>query len=83
MGQGIANLVGTFLLSVMLLKHLGQQQAIENAAVDARFHTPNLATRQVINATTRQVTNAVITRSVVRISDAQTMSRSRLSERSR
>jgi tartrate dehydrogenase/decarboxylase/D-malate dehydrogenase len=63
MGQGIANPVGTFWSSVMLLEHLGEQQAatrlmvaIENVTADARFHTPDLGG----TATTREVTDAVI-----------------------
>lgn len=63
MGQGIANPIGTFWSSVMLLEHLGEQAAstrlmtaIEQVTADSRFHTPDLAG----SATTRMVTDAVI-----------------------
>ncbi|MFY0612870.1 MAG: tartrate dehydrogenase [Hyphomicrobiaceae bacterium] len=63
MGQGIANPVGTFWSSVMLLEHLGEQpaadrlmKAIEQVTADPRFHTPDLGG----NAKTREVTDAVL-----------------------
>jgi tartrate dehydrogenase/decarboxylase/D-malate dehydrogenase len=63
MGKGIANPIGTFWSSVMLLEHLGQEAAatrlmtaIEQVTADARFHTPDLGG----TATTREVTDAVI-----------------------
>jgi tartrate dehydrogenase/decarboxylase/D-malate dehydrogenase len=63
MGKGIANPIGTFWSSVMLLEHLGQDAAatrlmtaIEQVTADARFHTPDLGGK----ATTREVTDAVI-----------------------
>ena len=49
MGEGIANPVGTFWSSVMLLEHLGEaaaagrlMRAIEQVTADERFHTPDL-----------------------------------------
>ena len=63
MGKGIANPIGTFWSSVMLLEHLGQKpaaarlmKAIEQVTADARFHTPDLGGK----ATTTEVTEAVI-----------------------
>ncbi len=63
MGQGIANPIGTFWSSVMLLEHLGEtdaaarlMKAIEQVTANARFHTPDLGGE----ATTKQVTDAVI-----------------------
>jgi tartrate dehydrogenase/decarboxylase/D-malate dehydrogenase len=63
MGKGIANPIGTFWSSVMLLEHLGQDAAatrlmtaVEQVTADARFHTPDLGGK----ATTREVTDAVI-----------------------
>ncbi len=63
MGKGIANPVGTFWSSVMLLEHLGEtgaserlMKAIEQVTADPRFHTPDLGGE----ATTRQVTDAVL-----------------------
>lgn len=63
MGKGIANPIGTFWSSVMLLEHLGEDtaatrlmQAIERVTADPRFHTPDLGG----SATTSQVTAAVI-----------------------
>ena len=63
MGKGIANPVGTFWSSVMLLEHLGEagaaqrlMRAIEQVTVEPRFHTPDLGGE----ATTRDVTDAVI-----------------------
>jgi len=62
MGQGIANPVGTFWSSVMMLEHLGEpaaaarlMTAIERVTADPRFHTPDLGG----SATTVQVTEAV------------------------
>ena len=63
MGQGIANPVGTFWSSVMLLEHLGEtgparglMEAIEKVTADPRFHTPDLGGE----ATTKEVTDAMI-----------------------
>jgi tartrate dehydrogenase/decarboxylase/D-malate dehydrogenase len=62
MGKGIANPIGTFWSSAMLLDHVGESaaadrlmKAIERVTADARYHTPDLGG----NATTEQVTNAV------------------------
>lgn len=63
MGKGVANPIGTFWSSVMLLEHLGENpavsrlmQAIERVTAEKRFHTPDLGGR----ATTDDVTAAVI-----------------------
>ena len=63
MGQGIANPIGTFWSTVMLLEHIGEQaaadrlmSAVEKVTADPRFHTPDLGG----NATTQAVTDAVI-----------------------
>ncbi|MEM7777717.1 MAG: tartrate dehydrogenase [Pseudomonadota bacterium] len=63
MGQGIANPIGTFWSSVMLLEHLGEayaarrlMTAIEHVTADPRFHTPDLGG----TARTDDVTQAVI-----------------------
>jgi tartrate dehydrogenase/decarboxylase/D-malate dehydrogenase len=49
MGKGIANPVGTFWSSVMLLEHLGEMKAaarlmkaVERVTADKKFHTPDL-----------------------------------------
>ncbi len=62
-GKGIANPIGTFWSSVMLLEHLGEQaaatrlmSAIERVTADPQFHTPDLGG----NARTDEVTQAVI-----------------------
>jgi tartrate dehydrogenase/decarboxylase / D-malate dehydrogenase len=62
MGKGLANPVGTFWSAVMLLEHIGQEdaarrlmQAIESVTADAKLHTRDLGGQ----ATTRQVTDAV------------------------
>jgi tartrate dehydrogenase/decarboxylase / D-malate dehydrogenase len=62
-GKGIANPIGTFWSSVMLLEHLGEpaaatrlMQAIERVTADPRFHTPDLGGK----ARTVEVTAAVI-----------------------
>ncbi|MGO4714232.1 tartrate dehydrogenase [Bradyrhizobium sp. 2TAF24] len=62
-GKGIANPIGTFWSSVMLLDHLGEaaaarrlMAAIERVTGDARFHTPDLGG----HARTTDVTAAVI-----------------------
>ncbi|MBR1222798.1 tartrate dehydrogenase [Bradyrhizobium sp. U87765 SZCCT0131] len=62
-GKGIANPIGTFWSSVMLLDHLGEaaaarrlMAAIERVTGDTRFHTPDLGGR----ARTADVTAAVI-----------------------
>src|SRR6201990_133639 len=63
MGKGIANPIGTFWSTVMLLEHLGENaagqrlmQAIERVTADKRFHTPDLGG----SARTADVTKAVI-----------------------
>ena len=63
MGKGIANPIGTFWSSVMLLEHLGEpsaakrlMQAIERVTADQRCHTPDLGGR----ARTADVTAATI-----------------------
>lgn len=62
-GKGIANPIGTFWSSVMMLEHLGEpaaakrlMQAIERVTADSRFHTPDLGGK----ARTTEVTSAVI-----------------------
>jgi len=62
-GKGIANPIGTFWSSVMLLEHIGEQpsadrlmKAIERVTADTRFHTPDLGGK----ARTSDVTAAVI-----------------------
>ena len=62
-GKGIANPVGTFWTACMMLDHLGESaaaarlmRAVERITACKRFHTPDLGG----NATTRQVTDAVI-----------------------
>ena len=62
MGRGIANPVGTFWSSVMLLEHLGEgaaaarlMRAIERVTADPSLHTPDLGGK----ATTAEVTRAV------------------------
>ena len=62
-GKGIANPIGTFWSSVMLLEHLGEphaaarlMDAVERVTADALFHTPDIGGA----ATTQQVTAAVI-----------------------
>lgn len=63
MGKGVANPIGTFWSSVMLLEHLGEKAgadrlmtAIERVTADNRFHTPDLGGR----AKTADVTAGVI-----------------------
>jgi tartrate dehydrogenase/decarboxylase/D-malate dehydrogenase len=63
MGKGIANPIGTFWSSVMMLEHLGQvdaatrlMTAIERVTADPRFHTPDLGG----HARTADVTGAVV-----------------------
>jgi tartrate dehydrogenase/decarboxylase/D-malate dehydrogenase len=63
MDKGVANPIGTFWSSVMLLEHLGEKlaanrlmKAIERVTVDPRFHTPDLGGQ----ARTIEVTAAVI-----------------------
>jgi len=62
-GKGIANPIGTFWSSVMLLEHLGEEAAasrlmktIERVTADPRYHTPDLGG----TARTAEVTAAVI-----------------------
>ena len=63
MGKGIANPIGTFWSTVMMLEHLGEaaagnrlMTAIERVTADKRFHTPDLGGA----ARTADVTAAVI-----------------------
>jgi tartrate dehydrogenase/decarboxylase / D-malate dehydrogenase len=63
MGKGIANPIGTFWSTVMMLEHLGEKpagerlmKAIERVTADKRFHTPDLGGK----AKTAEVTAAVI-----------------------
>lgn len=63
MGKGIANPIGTFWSSVLLLEHLGKggaakrlMKAIEQVTADPEFHTPDLGG----DATTAKVTDAVV-----------------------
>ncbi|WGS54859.1 tartrate dehydrogenase [Paraburkholderia sp. D15] len=65
MGKGLANPVGTFWSAVMLLEHLGEDDAakqlmaaIERITADASLHTGDLGG----SATTAQVTDAVCAR---------------------
>lgn len=62
-GKGVANPVGTFWSSVMMLEHLGEtaaarnlMTAVERVTSDPRFHTPDLGG----SARTADVTAAVI-----------------------
>ena len=62
-GKGIANPIGTFWSTVMMLEHLGEgkaatrlMKAIERVTADKRFHTPDLGGK----AKTAEVTAAVI-----------------------
>ncbi|WP_427912285.1 tartrate dehydrogenase [Ramlibacter sp. MMS24-I3-19] len=62
MGKGLANPVGTFWSCVMLLEHLGENeaakrlmQAVEQVTADPKLHTGDLGGK----ATTAQVTKAV------------------------
>jgi tartrate dehydrogenase/decarboxylase / D-malate dehydrogenase len=61
-GKGIANPIGTFWSTVMMLEHLGEQKAadrlmkaIERVTANPKLHTPDLGGK----ATTKQVTEAV------------------------
>jgi tartrate dehydrogenase/decarboxylase / D-malate dehydrogenase len=61
-GKGIANPIGTFWSTVMMLEHLGESKAaarlmkaIERVTADPKLHTPDLGGK----ATTKQVTVAV------------------------
>jgi len=62
-GRGIANPVATFWTACQMLEHLGEKpaadllmRAVERVTADPNLHTPDLGG----NATTRQVTDAVI-----------------------
>jgi tartrate dehydrogenase/decarboxylase / D-malate dehydrogenase len=62
-GKGVANPIGTFWSTVMMLEHLGEtkaaqrlMRAIERVTADTRFHTPDLGGK----ARTTDVTAAVI-----------------------
>ncbi len=66
MGKGIANPVGTFWSSVMLLEHLGEQaaadrlmKAIERVTADPRFHTPDLGGKARTNDVTAGLIEAI------------------------
>ena len=63
MGKGVANPIGTFWSSTMMLEHLGEKaaagrlmRAIERVTADPSLHTPDLGG----DATTRIVTDAII-----------------------
>jgi tartrate dehydrogenase/decarboxylase/D-malate dehydrogenase len=63
MGKGVANPVGTFWSSVMMLDHLGEKaaadrlmKAVERVTAEKRFHTPDLGGK----ARTADVTAAVV-----------------------
>ncbi|HSB99603.1 MAG TPA: isocitrate/isopropylmalate family dehydrogenase, partial [Burkholderiaceae bacterium] len=65
MGQGLANPIGTFWSCVMMLEHLGEAAAARTlmCAIEAVTADPALHTRDLGgNATTRDVTDAVIRR---------------------
>ena len=62
MGQGLANPIGTFWSSVMLLEHLGEEKAAQTlmAAIEQATANPALHTRDLGGqASTEQVTRAV------------------------
>jgi tartrate dehydrogenase/decarboxylase/D-malate dehydrogenase len=62
MGKGLANPVGTFWSVVMLLEHLGENEAAQRVmqAIESVTATPSLHTRDLGgNATTAEVTQAV------------------------
>ena len=62
MGKGVANPIGTFWSSAMLLEHIGEPAAARAVmeAVEAATANPKLRTRDLGgNATTREVTDAV------------------------
>ena len=66
MGKGIANPIGTFWSSVMLLEHIGERpaatrlmNAIEQVTADPRYHTPDLAGQASTDEVTEAVINAV------------------------
>ena len=63
-GKGVANPVATFWTAAMMLEYLGEapaaarlMTAVERVTADPSLHTPDLGG----SATTRQVTDAVIT----------------------
>lgn len=65
-GKGIANPIGTFWSGVMLLEHLGENQAasrlmnaIEQVTADPANHTPDLGGRATTNKVTTAVINAI------------------------
>lgn len=63
MGKGLANPVGTFWSTVLMLEHLGEQEAADKlmAAIEATTADPALHTRDLGGqATTEMVTSAVI-----------------------
>jgi tartrate dehydrogenase/decarboxylase/D-malate dehydrogenase len=62
MGKGLANPIGTFWSVVMLLEHLGENEAAKQVmqAIEAVTSTPSLHTRDLGgSATTADVTRAV------------------------
>lgn len=66
MGKGIANPIGTFWSSVMLLEHLGERaaagrlmRAIERVTADPAFHTPDLGGAATTDAVTAAVIDAI------------------------
>jgi tartrate dehydrogenase/decarboxylase/D-malate dehydrogenase len=65
-GQGIANPIGTFWSSVMLLNHLGETQAaarlmtaIEKVTANPQFHTPDIGGTARTTDVTAAVVNAI------------------------
>jgi tartrate dehydrogenase/decarboxylase/D-malate dehydrogenase len=69
-GKGIANPIGTFWTAVMMLEHLGEQEAadrlmaaVEQVTADPALHTPDLGGK----AKTQEVTDAVI-RAIIHVS---------------
>jgi tartrate dehydrogenase/decarboxylase/D-malate dehydrogenase len=62
MGKGLANPIGTFWSAVMLLEHLGENEAAQRLmqAIETVTATPSLHTRDLGGtATTADVTRAV------------------------
>ncbi len=67
MGKGIANPIGTFWSTVMMLEHLGEKaaadrlmKAIERVTADDRFHTPDLGGDAKTADVTAAVTDAIM-----------------------
>jgi len=66
MGKGVANPIGTFWSSVMLLEHLGEtaaaarlMKAIEQVTANPQFHTPDLGGKAKTVDVTAAVINAI------------------------